>query len=127
MTNSCRGCTNAANDAWDLVTDFLLHPPETVERRGLEQNHDHDDAGWIIQTVLISGDDPEYDKQIVEFEESHPVEYPRHLKTIQKIIERRCRVIEPNTCGHAALSRYSRCTGSRTGRRWGLVISTRLK
>ena len=110
MSNSCRGCTNAVNDAWDLVTDFLLHPPETVERRSLErlkayvrlawcveQNPDHDDAGWIIQTVLIGGDAPEYDKQIVEFEEGHPVEYPRYLKTIQEIIERRCKVIEPDT------------------------------
>lgn len=40
---------------------------------------------------------PEYYCQISKFEEDHPVEYPRHLRTIQEIIERRCRIIEPDT------------------------------
>lgn len=113
MTNSCRGCTNAVNDAWDKVTDFLLYPPVFIARQDLEwlkglvrlawrveQNPDHDDAGWVIQQLLdgwASGGAPEYYRQISEFEEDHPVVYPRHLRTIQEIIERRCRIIEPDT------------------------------
>lgn len=36
-------------------------------------------------------------EQIVEFEEDHPVVYPCHLRTVQEIIERRYRIIEPDT------------------------------
>lgn len=110
MTNTCRGCTACVNEAWDVITAFLLHPPESVTRRDLErlkvyvrlawwveQNPDHDDAGWVIQQLLDGGDDPEYDEKAAEFEAAHSVDYPRHLRTIQEIIERRCKVIEPNT------------------------------
>lgn len=110
MSNTCRGCTNAVNDAWDIVTHFLLHPTETVTRQvverlktyvrlawRVEQNPDHDDAGWVIQQLLDGGDDPEYDEKAAEFEAAHPVDYPRHLRAIQEIIERRCKVIEPDT------------------------------
>ena len=48
------------------------------------------DAGWIVQSLLSGGGAP-------EFEEDHPVSYPRHLRTIQEVIERRCKVIEPDT------------------------------
>lgn len=110
MSNTCRGCTNAVNDAWDTVTEFLLHPPKLVTREDVErlkayvrlawrveQNPDHDDAGWIVQSLLSGGGAPEYDKQVAEFEEDHPVVYPRHLRTIQEIIERRSGIIEPDT------------------------------
>lgn len=40
---------------------------------------------------------PEYYRQISEFEEAHPVDYPRYLRTIQEVIERRCKVLEPDT------------------------------
>ena len=33
----------------------------------------------------------QYYRQISEFEEAHPVDYPRYLRTIQEIIERRCK------------------------------------
>lgn len=110
MTNACRCCASYANDAWDAVADFLLHPPASISRRDLErlkayarlgwrveQNPDHDDAGWIIQSLLGGGGAPEYDRQVSEFEEDQPVEYPRYLQTIQEIIERRCKAIEPDT------------------------------
>lgn len=112
MSNACRSCAKSANDAWDKVTDFLFHPPVFITRQDLEllkglvrltwrveQNPDHEDAGWIIQQVLDGWSGrgtPEYYRQIREFEEAHPVDYPRYLRTIQEIIERRCRVIEPN-------------------------------
>ena len=47
--------------------------------------------------VLVGGGEPEYDKQIGEFEEDHPAAYPRHLGVIQEIMERRCKVIEADT------------------------------
>jgi len=111
MTNACHGCTNAANDVWDKASDFLFHPPMFVTRQDLEwlkglvrlawrveQNPDHDDAGWVIQQVLYDWrGTPEYYRQISEFEEAHPVDYPRYLRIIQEVIERRCKVIEPDT------------------------------
>lgn len=110
MNNSCYSCAKCANDAWDAVVDFLLHPPESVTRPDLErlkayvrlgwrveQNPDHDDAGWILQSLLGGGGSPEYNKQIAEFEEDRSVTYPRHLGVIQEIMERRCKVIEADT------------------------------
>lgn len=109
MSNTRRGCTTCVNEAWDIVTAFLLHPPESVTRRDLErlkayvrlawrveQNPEYDGAGWAIQQMLDGGGDPEYDMRAEEFEEENPAIYPGHLQTIQEIIERRCRVIEPN-------------------------------
>lgn len=32
MTNACRECLTIANDAWDAVSEFLLHPPKSVAR-----------------------------------------------------------------------------------------------
>lgn len=110
MSNNCYSCERCAADAWNVAAEFLLHPPESVARRDLErlkayvrlawrveQNPDHDDAGWIIQSLLDGRGAPEYDKQVTEFEENNSVTYPRHLQTIQEIIERRCTVIEPDT------------------------------
>lgn len=112
MTNACLNCAKSANDAWDKVTDFLFYPPVFITRQDLEwlkglvrlawrveQNPDHDDAGWVIQQMLDcwSGrGSPEYYRQISKFEEAHPVVYPRYLKTLQEVIERRCWVIEPD-------------------------------
>lgn len=113
MTNACLNCAKSANDAWDKVTDFLFYPPVFITRQDLEwlkglvrlawrveQNPDHDDAGWVIQQMLDGWNGrglPEYYRQISKFEEDYFVEYPRYLKTIQEVIERRCKVIEPNT------------------------------
>lgn len=113
MTNACLNCAKSMNDAWDKASDFLFHPPLFVTRQDLEwlkglvrlawrveQNPDHDDAGWVIQQALDGWSDrgsPEYYRQISEFEEVHPMEYPRYLRLLQKIIERRCKVIEPDT------------------------------
>lgn len=110
MSNACRSCGNYANHAWDAVAEFLLHPPVLVTRQDLErvkayarlawrveQNPDHDDAGWVLQSLLGGGGRPEYDKQVVGFEEDHPVTYPRYLCLLQEIIERRCKIIEPDT------------------------------
>lgn len=110
MSNNCYWCEKYANDAWDIVADFLLHPPESVARRELERNkayvrlawrveqsHDHGTAGWIIQALLCGEGAPEYDKQVDAFEERCPVTYPRYLGLIQEIMERRCKVIEADT------------------------------
>lgn len=113
MSNACHSCAKNANDAWDKVTDFLFHPPVFITRQDLEclkglvrlawrveQNPDHDDAGWVIQQVLDGWSGrgtPEYYRQISEFEGAHPVDYPRYLRTIQEVVERRCKVIEPDT------------------------------
>lgn len=113
MSNACRSCSKSANDAWDKVTDFLFHPPVFITRQDLEwlkglvrlvwrveENPDHDEAGWVIQQVLDGWGGrsmPEYYRQISEFEEAHPVDYPRYLRTIQEVLERRCKVIEPDT------------------------------
>ena len=111
MTNACDRCAIVADDAWNTVTDFLLHPPKSVLRRDLErlkmyvrlawrveQSPDHDDLNvWMLQALLRGRGDVVYDEQAVKFEEKHPVDYPRHLRTIQEIIERRCKVIEPDT------------------------------
>lgn len=37
MTNACRGCTNAVNDAWDKASDFLFHPPVFVTRQDMQR------------------------------------------------------------------------------------------
>ena len=95
MTNTCCSCAAYANDAWDAVVDFLLHPPESVARQDLErlkayvrlgwrveQNTDHDDAGWTLQSLLGGGGAPEYDKHsyrgilealVAELEEDGPL------------------------------------------------------
>lgn len=31
MSNSCRGCTNAVNDAWDTVTELNRTPITTTQ------------------------------------------------------------------------------------------------
>lgn len=110
MSNPCYGCAACVKDACDIVTDFLMYPPESITRRDVErykayvrlawrveQKPDHDDAGWVIQKLLDGEGGPAYDKRVAEFEEDHPVVYPGHLRTIQEIIERRCTVIEPDT------------------------------
>ena len=110
MTNLCRGCAACVKEAWDIVTDFLMYPPESIMRRDVEryktyvrlawrveQNPDHDDAGLVILKLLNGESGPAYDKRVAEFEEDHPVVYPGHLRTIQEIIERRCTIIEPDT------------------------------
>lgn len=111
MTNACARCAIVANDAWDTVADFLRHPPESILRRDLErlkmytrlawrveQSPDHDDSNvWMLQALLQGKGDDIYDEQAAKFEERYPVDYPQHLRTIQEVMERRCKVIEPDT------------------------------
>ena len=109
MTNACCECLTIANDAWDAVSEFLLHPPMSVTRSVLEQykayarlawrieqGDDHDETGWVLETLRSGGFGEKHLWEVEKFEKLDPVVYPRHVRIIQEIIERRCRVIEPN-------------------------------
>lgn len=108
MTNVCRECLTIANDAWDAVSEFLLHPPMSVTRSAverykayarlawrIEQGDDHDSTGWVLETLHRGGFGAECLREVERFEALSPVDYPRHVRLIQELIERRCRNIEP--------------------------------
>lgn len=108
MTNVCRECLTIANDAWDAVSEFLLHPPMSVTRSAIErykacarlawrieQGDDHDSTGWVLETLHRGGFGAECLREVERFEALSPADYPRHVQLIQELIEKRCRNIEP--------------------------------
>ena len=107
MTNACRECITIANDAWDAVSEFLLRPPRSVTRSALEQykayvrlawrieqGDDHDATGWVLETLHRGGFGEKYLWEVEKFEKLDPVVYPRSVRIIQELIERRCKNIE---------------------------------
>lgn len=84
-------------DAWDLLAGALNRPPETVTHADVEQTEDHDDAGWFLELLLDGDGDPHFTERAARFERENIVDYPRHLCFMQEIIERGCKVIEPDT------------------------------
>ena len=73
----------------------------TLAGRILEKMLDSHETWGLYETDGLDGwsgrGTPEYYRQISEFEEAYTVDYPRCLRTIQEVIERRCKVIEPDT------------------------------
>ena len=107
MANACRECLTIANDAWDAVSEFLLHPPRSVTRSALEQykayarlawrieqGDDHDTTGWVLETLHRGGFGAGYLREVERFEKLYPVDYPRHVRIFQELIERRCKNID---------------------------------
>lgn len=109
MTNACRECLTTANDAWDAVSEFLLHPPRSVTRSALEQYKayarlawrveqadDHDATGCVLETLRRGVLRENYLCEVEKFEKLSPVVYPRHVRIIQELVERRCENVDDN-------------------------------
>lgn len=60
----------------------------------VEQSDDHDATGWVLETLYRGGFGEKYLWEVEKFEKLDPVVYPRNVRIIQELIERRCNIVE---------------------------------